>query len=537
MSEQDKNITPDNGIPEPPESVPGPVPNIQAKNSKVSIPELDAIGKKEDWEKRWKVETGGSGHQWQVSKTYNTYKDLLLEYLQKAVNVKTTVGLKRKAAKKFLQYSDRVANQFEAINKKKPLDGVSVRVAAAKKNLEIAKTTMSNIESDIKTFEEQIKLCEKYASETKIEELSKNPSIARPKSLGRGWLPENHLNDTLEQIEKGKGSGVGGTTKNQYKIDILAAVGINPDSAVDLFNGFDKRVITLGGLSSFFTERGNQLESMKSQAEAALKEAEINKAYKEKELFEAEEDIKLAKKQMSGDYNNRVRKAFRLGNEVLNGNLFNLLISDDWTPLDGQESSSYSKNKSVSLLSKVFDSALGKVKELFEKTKEDVQKDSKEGKELEESIAEGKEDVEDWKHLSKLWPGYVALDKLMTSNYVVALMAQGSRDDQTFHIKKIDKSLNPEKIIPIFLDARAGNSSELKELEGSKAIADYLVSHGLSPRNGPFLLETHKETGKPVLSQTAIDIGKLSKTTKTAMNAKLGLNSNEEENKKAKSKK
>lgn len=531
MSEKDKKI------PEPPKSVPGPVPNVTAKNSTVAVPELDAIGKKEDWEKRWKVETGSSGKQWRVSKTYTTYKDFLIEYLQTAINVKTTVGMKRKAARKFLQYSDRVANQFEAIKNKKPLDGVSVRVATAKQNLEIAKSTISNIESDIKTFEQQKKLCDEYASRTTIEAMTAIPSINRKKLFG-GWLPKNHATDTLEQIEKGNSSGVGGTTKEKYKLDILKALNIDPDSDDTLFSGFDKTTIHLGELSSFFSARSAQLESLKSEAEAHLKQAEINKAYKEKELFEAEEDIKLAKKQMSGDFNNRVRKAFRLGNEVLNGNLFNLLISDDWTPLDGQESSSYSKNKVVHSYTKVFNSALEKVKGLFSRTKKNVEDDSKEEQELEESIAEGNEDVDSWKHLSKLWPVYVVLDKLITSNYVVALMAQGSLDTQTLHIKKVDKALKPEKIISLFLDARAKNAqSKMKEMSIADDIERYLVSQGLSPSKGPFLVETHKETGKPVLSTTAIKVGKLSKASVQEINERLGLTSIEEENKKAKSKK
>jgi ribosomal protein S17E len=530
MSEKDKNITPENEkdqeIPAPPANPPQPV------KPAATVSKLDVIGKPEDWKKNWPETKSSNGFTWKVTKTYTKYKDCLIEYLQTAIDPKKSVGLKRKAARIFKQYSDKVTSQFEAVSKKQPLAGVSQRVAIASKELDLAKSSIKGIESDIDTLKKQIDTCKKYAEITTMEAMSKNSDISRPKSFGRGWLPENHQNETLEQIE----SGVGGKTKQKYKLDILSVLKIDPDSDVILFDGFDASKLTLGGLSSFFTERGKQLEEFLENAEKSLEDAKINKVYKEKDLFMANEDIKLAKKQLSADYNNRVRKAFRMGKEVIEGHLFNLLIGDDWTPMDGQIGSKYSKARSVNTLSRYISDALSKIKGMPEKTQRDIDKDSE--KELSDSIAEGNKDVDDWKHLSKLWPGYVLLDKLLTSNYVVALMAQGSLDSQTFHIKKIDKSLKAEKIISIFLDARAKNAqSKFKELETAKEIENYLVGLGLSPEKGPFLVETHTLTKKPVLSKTAIKVGKLSKATIEDINNRLGLTSDKEENKAAKSKK
>jgi hypothetical protein len=535
MSEKDKKDVNDvNVVNDKSQDIPMPPPNAPAPVPKLTVVEPKNIGNKSDWEKNWETQKGGSGATWKISKTYNTYKDKLINYLQTVMNFKTNMGLKRKAAKQFLEYSNSVASQFENISRKKPL--TSVTVVAAKKNLEIAKSAIDAINSDIKTLKSQAEVCKDYAAITTVESLSNNNQIARSKSFGRGWLPVNHLNETLYQIEQGKSSGAGGKTKDKYKLDILKVLGIDPDSDALLFEGFDAKTITLGALSTFFTDRKDQIGELLKRRESELIDAKVEKAKREKALFVAEEDIKLAKKQMDAGFNNRVRKAFRLGNEVLEGNLFNLLISDNWSPLDGQTTSSYSKPKMVNIFSKVLNSTLGKVTNLFAKNKEDVRKDSE--RELTDSIAEGKDDTEDWKHLSKLWPGYIVLDKLLTSNYAVAILLKGSLDSQTLPKIKIKKNVENrdfDSIILRLLDLRAGEAqSKLKELKTANEIDNFLIANGLSPRQGPFLVQTHKSTGKPVLSPTVIKTGKLNKDMVQKINDRLGLTSIEEEDKAAK---
>jgi hypothetical protein len=537
MSEKDKKDVNDvNVVNDKSQDIPMPPPNAPAPVPKLTVVEPKNIGNKSDWEKNWKTQKGGSGCTWKVSKTYTNYKDALIEYLQTTINPKTTVGEKRRAARFFLQLSNRVTSQFEAIAKKQPLAGVSVSVNVATKNLDIAKGAIKALNSDIETLKGQIASCEKYAKATSMESLSSNNKIARSKSFGRGWLPQNHQNETLYQIEQGKSSGAGGKTKDKYKLDILGVLDINPDSDPALFEGFDAKTITLGQLPTFFTQRQAQLSDLLTKTQNELVKAEETKTIREKELFVATEDIKLARKQLSGDYNSRVRKAFRLGNEVLEGNLFNLLISDSWSPLNGQDFSEYSKVKTVSAFGKMLGSALRKASGLLKATQEAVKNDS--DKELTDAIAEGKDDVDDWQHLTKLWPGYVTLDKNLTRNYAVALLAQGSLDSQKLITSKINKNEKPEKIIFMFLDARANNAqSELKKITEAHELKEFLVANGLSPRKGPFLVETHKLTGKPVLSPTVIKIGKLGPKIVQDINDRLGLTSIEYENKAAKSKK
>jgi len=475
------------------------------KNAEEIIKKMNSIDET-DVPKGWTMVTSSKGAKWPHSDTYNKLKIELKEYFKIVIDKKQNVGAKKEAAKKFEEYSNRIKSTLEKLKKEKPAKELNEEIRGMVDSAAKLTDQYSEVLSQYELQKSIASKCEELAKEFTIQKLIQELNKKDPGKLF-SWNEKKHGKYTLSQT----------------KFDVLSKIlELKKEDKVDslIMAETNAQEVTLEDLSKKFSDMKDKYSKLSQGLEETMKkyETEIEEIQKQTEIKKI--DLQMAKKELNGDFNGRKRKAFRIMEQVLEGNLFQLLTDPEWSPYDAVESPS--KYESVTFIKKFGKSILSNAKKVLDYIKSAFK--SKANTEEEKNI---KKEIKEWNGLGKFFIEYQKLDKNITGNYLNALLAKASLDNQYF-------STNWKG----YLDKRAGSAGALASIkDNANNLNKFLVDNGLSPKNGPYLCTIHPQTGRVVLNQNVMSESGFGSKDIKKISDKLGISLYETEDKLAKKQK